>query len=633
MSLTQLRRRPAQRVEDLWDAHFRDPAAALRTRAGAARRATSSSTARPRVGASSRSVTTICSSRVRPTEAREWLARAQAQFAVLRDRRGELLAETGLRPADDRRGIAGRGARAAAWQSTPEAEELLPPQDRFWVSSTLGAAYFFTDRIDEAIRYLYDSAGDAARDGAVAAAAGGDVEPRRGAGDRRRLRAGARARAGRARAARALQQSAARARRALQPRGVAARPRRGRRLRSRQRRAMLDVATGEPGLPPQNHYCAVAAETYALHVADDAARCVAIAKAIHDRYPGGFNEVHYRWGAAVAAAHGPGRRRDRGAGERRRGRRAVKHAPTLCKAHERLAERYAAPAASRRPSGTSSSSSPRRRSGSRSRASAKYYLLKVQHELQHARVELDRADRQRQETDRAQPAARAAQRRAAAQGPRDRDAAGAARRRGDARPADAAVQSPLPRRRDAGAARHRRTPRRAARARADRPRPLQGINDRFGHPAGDPVLVRIGALFAARCAPPTSSAATAARNSASCFPIPTAPARRRRCRRSRRACASSPIRWEGHAIDGFTFSAGVAVLSGARPHVLGARRECRPRALRSEGRRSRPHADGGRHAPAPGPHVPTSLRRLNADSRRRSPRARRARRVSAGWSC
>ena len=56
-------------------------------------------------------------------------------------------------------------------------------------------------------------------------------------------------------------------------------------------------------------------------------------------------------------------------------------------------------AASRRPTRTSSNCSPRTDERLASRASVKYYLLKVEHELSHARAERDRADRQRQESE------------------------------------------------------------------------------------------------------------------------------------------------------------------------------------------------------------------------------------------
>ena len=145
----------SQRVEDLWDSHFRNPAEAC-----ARARALLATDTQPDGAAAAWARLTVgyyhLFFTVRPTEARDWLARAQAQFAVLRDRRGELLAMAGMA-----RLMIVEETPAAALDRLlgiyPEAEKLLPPQDRFWVSRTLGAAYYFTNRIDEAIRYLYDS--------------------------------------------------------------------------------------------------------------------------------------------------------------------------------------------------------------------------------------------------------------------------------------------------------------------------------------------------------------------------------------------------------------------------------------------------------------------------------------------
>src|SRR3982750_90472 len=91
-----------------------------------------------------------------PPEARHWIAQASERFAELAERRGSLLTEIGL-------------ARLAIIESSPvparerllalypEAQQVLPPQDRFWLLNAIGAAHFFTDRLDDAIRYLYEA--------------------------------------------------------------------------------------------------------------------------------------------------------------------------------------------------------------------------------------------------------------------------------------------------------------------------------------------------------------------------------------------------------------------------------------------------------------------------------------------
>ncbi len=140
---------------------------------------------------------------------------------------------------------------------------------------------------------------------------------------------------------------------------------------------------------------------YALHGRyDDADRYAGIAEDIYRDYPGGFNEVHYRWArAALLAARGPDDQAIAALQEAGAAAERVQHLPTQCKVNERLAQRFAAlgqyhdaflyqqrfiAAHTKRLS---------------NRASVKYYLLKVEHELRHARAELDRTERQRQESD------------------------------------------------------------------------------------------------------------------------------------------------------------------------------------------------------------------------------------------
>src|SRR4051812_31801393 len=383
--------------EDLWDDHFRDPAAAY-----ARAQALLTQTTQPDERAAAWAELTIGYHHLfftpRPTEAREWLARARARFSKMSDRRGELLADTG----SGRLMIVEQAllpARERLLAIYPEAQELLPPTDRFWVANALGAAYYFTDRIDEAIRYLHEalemlrSVAPSPQLPAImsnlaaALVAVGDHEPARElAQDALGLLEHYNnpqlllfARANLAESLLGMGQADA---------ALAAVD------------AMLDAADAVPKRAAQNHYCAVAAETYALHSHySEAERCVAVAKAIHDEYMGGYNEVHYRWAAAALAS---ARDVDDAAIDALLQAVAVadriKHLPTLCKAHERLAQRYALvgrfEAAYRHQQQFIAAQTQRLGS----RASAKYYLLKIQHELRHATSELDRTERQRQET-------------------------------------------------------------------------------------------------------------------------------------------------------------------------------------------------------------------------------------------
>jgi len=37
------------------------------------------------------------------------------------------------------------------------AQQVLPQLDRFWLLNAIGAAHFFSDRMDDAIRFLYEA--------------------------------------------------------------------------------------------------------------------------------------------------------------------------------------------------------------------------------------------------------------------------------------------------------------------------------------------------------------------------------------------------------------------------------------------------------------------------------------------
>src|SRR5581483_7118207 len=165
--------------------------------------------------------------------------------------------------------------------------------------------------------------------------------------------------------------------------------------------AMIDDLEHAHVAVMQNHYCAVATEAYAQHGRIDAAkRCASEAARIHAAHPGGYNEVHARWAEAVIADLGAEHAAAMSAFDRALAvAKRLDHLPTLCKASERAAKRAAAARDFEGAYGYQQIAHEALERRLTSRASVKYYLLKVQHELQHARSARDRAERQRQESE------------------------------------------------------------------------------------------------------------------------------------------------------------------------------------------------------------------------------------------
>src|SRR5689334_14547440 len=239
-----------------------------------------------------------------PLEARPYLAQAKRALADANERRGELLADIGLaRLAIVQR--APDAARESLLALYAEAKQVLPSEDRFWLLNAIGAAHYFTDRLDDAIRYLYEaleSLGNATRSPqhpavmsnlAAALVTVGDYAPSRELAetalaelvrfDNPQLVLFARSNL--AEALSGLGESD----RALEVCD-----------------AMLGDVDRAHVRATQNHYVAIAAEIYARYGRlDDAERCAARAQAILAEFPGGFNPVHAQWArAAVADARG-----------------------------------------------------------------------------------------------------------------------------------------------------------------------------------------------------------------------------------------------------------------------------------------------------------------------------------------
>jgi two-component system cell cycle response regulator len=544
-------------IEDIWDAHFRDPARAI-TRAEAALAAKPPPDERTKAWAELTTGYHHLFFSTRPVEAREALGRALQRFTALSDRRGELLARTGIA----RLLIVERAplsARESLLAIHAEARLTLPPQDRFWVVNALGATYFYTDRIDEAIRYLYEALETlrsielspqlptVMSNLSAALVTVGDYHP-----------------------ARELAQDALGLLEHFNNPQIL--------LFARSNLAEALLGSNEPGAAlevvdamlaqiataprhvAQNHYCAVAAETYA-HAGRivDAKRCVATARAIGDDYPGGFNEVHCRWAAAALADAGS----DDDAAFAALDSAIVAagqlgHLPTLCKAHARAALRYAklerferAYAHQRRLRDVEA-----RRHGSR--ASARYYLLKAEHELTHARAERDRAECQRQESD---ALSRQLERLNAELLERVRDVEAL-----QAQLAAEALRDPLTHllnRRyldsvmpaQLCSAARRAAPLVVALVDLDG---FKRVNDLHGHPAGDAVLRSIGAMLGASLRP--ADIVCRYGGEQFCVVLPDTDAAGAATALAGLAARLADLRvdWLGETLGGFTFSAGIA---------------------------------------------------------------------------
>ena len=485
---------PADAVPDLWELHFRDPAAAV-ARAEALL-AGGGADARARAWADLTVAFQHLFFTAVPGEARAPLDRAQQGFVALGDRRGEILARTGhARLLLIEQQV--EAARATLLGIYPDALRLLPPQDRFWVVNALGATYYFTDRMDEAIRYLHEAL-EALRtvppspqlptvmsNLAAALVTVGDYAP---AKELARDALAMLPRYNNPRLALFAQSNLAEAELGLGDLAAAL----------RLVDAIATTAGFDRPVAAQAHYCAIAAEVYALaHRVPDARRAAGVAADIRRDYPGGFNEVYSLWAAAVVAeAEAPGAdatltalQAAADAAQRHR------HLPTQCRAHERLAAHHAAAGAfeaAYRHQAALTDAQHRRLS---SRASIKYYHLKVQHELTHARSERDRAERQRAESEALN---RQLERLNGELVARMREI-----EQLQAQLAREAVHDPLTQlfnRRYlltvmpgllAGAAR-RETPLSVALIDLDH---FKQINDRHGHPAGDRVLAQVGQLL------------------------------------------------------------------------------------------------------------------------------------------
>ena len=547
------------RAAALWDRHFRDPEGAFAEAQALLRDADDLAP-----GVRAWSELTIAYHHLfftpNPREARPWIAAAAQRFAALDDRRGALLTEIGAArlAINESSPIPARDRLVALY---PEAQQVLSPQDRFWLLNAIGAAHYFTDRLDDAIRYLYEAL-ETLRDResspqnatvmsnlAAALVTVGDYAPAS------ELAAGALAELVHTENPQLVLFARSNYAEALVGSGDDAGA-----LAIVER--MLAEAPAPPRRAAQNHYMAIAAEVLARHgrIAE-AARCAETARAIYDDFPGGFNEVHRAWAEAVVADAGDDRdaaiRLLETAGEVSR---RLRYLPGECKAWARLAGRHAEAGAFEAAYHCAKRLLAAQTERLSHRASAKYYLLRVQHELSHARAERDRALSQRQETERLNEEL--------------------ARLNADlshkmiqvealqAQLAVEAVHDPLTqlfnrRYLDSvlpgliAAARRRDAPLALALVDLDH---FKQVNDRYGHPAGDVVLREIGRVLPNSLRP--SDVVCRYGGEEFCLVLPDADGFG-----AEKALASLAARlrdlrvtWDGQTLGGFSFSAGVAVL-------------------------------------------------------------------------
>ena len=130
----------------LWERHFRDPEASA-AQAEARLAGTPIETADARAWYALTLAFHHLFFTARPPDARRFLADAKRGFQQNGDRRGELLAAIGAA----RLAIVEREPDAARQQLMAlyaEALQALPPEDRFWLLNAIGAAHYFTDRLD-----------------------------------------------------------------------------------------------------------------------------------------------------------------------------------------------------------------------------------------------------------------------------------------------------------------------------------------------------------------------------------------------------------------------------------------------------------------------------------------------------
>jgi two-component system cell cycle response regulator len=497
---------------------------------------------------------------VTPLDARKWIALARNDFESLGDRRGMLLAEI----ASARLAIVERAAVAARDRLLAlyaEAQQILPPEDRFWLLNAIGAAHYFTDELGGAIRYLYEAL-EALRlappspqhptvmsNLAAALVTVGDYEPAR------ELAEAALAKLAQFDNPQIVMFARSNLAEALV--GIGDEP-----------RALVTVDEMLAGPPAtmhraaQNHYLAIAAEVYAHNGRiTDAVQCAATARAIYADFPGGFNEVHSRWAdAAVADAQGPAEAAIASLEAAADAAQRCKYLPIQCKAWDRLAQRQAARGNFKAAYACVRELLRAQTQRLSHRASAKYYLLRVEHELSHARDERDRALAQRIEIERTN---------------RELERLNSDLQHKmiqiealQAQLEVEAVHDPLTqlfnrRYLDSvapgliAASIRRGSPLALALVDLDH---FKQVNDRYGHPAGDLVLREIGRVLPMSLRPADIVCRYGGEEFCIVLPDANGAGAAKALASLAARLGDLRVQWNGQSLGGFTFSAGIAVL-------------------------------------------------------------------------
>jgi diguanylate cyclase (GGDEF)-like protein len=544
-------------VAALWEAHFREPAAAARRAREALDDpgvdARTAAWAELTLGWNQLYVTS------QALEASTTIPAALARFVALGERRGELLARIGIARLALMRQLP-QDAREAIRAIYDEAYATLPPQDRFWAVNVLAATYFYDNRIDEAIRHLHlaletlrmidvsPHLATAMSNLAASLVTVGDYTP-----------------------ARELAQDAiAMLARYDNPQVLLF-------ARSNLAEAQLgtddadgalatvDAMFAEAPTPmpnqAQGHFMAIGAEVYARHGRlDDAARCVREAEAIRDNFPGGYNTVYASWAKATLANAGDDDAAALDALDQAIAAAEQRfHVPTLCKA-------YAAAAARCAKLGRFEEAYARHvrllavaQERMTSRASAKYFLLKAEHELKHAREARDRAERERQESlalnrqlerlnrelERKVREVEDLQSRLAAEAVHD-----PLTQLFNRRYLDSVVPALL------SGANRRSAPLALALVDLDH---FKAVNDKHGHLAGDRVLMQIGRVLATSLRPADVLCRYGGEEFCVVLPDTDGAGARTALATLAQKLRELVVPWGGHTLSGFTFSAGIAV--------------------------------------------------------------------------
>ena len=547
------------RVTALWDLHFRDPEPAF-AQAQALLAEPANVDARTRAWCELTIAFHHLFFTAHPLEAKRWIAAATDSFAKTGERRGALLAEIGAARLAivERSPIAARDRLLALY---PMAQQVLPQLDRFWLLNAIGAAHFFSDRMDDAIRFLYEALetlrgserspqhSTVMSNLAAALITVGDYPPAR------ELAEAALAELENHNNGQLVLFARSNLAEALSGLGEHARA-----LELTER--MLADAPVAPRRAAQNHYMGIAAEVLARHGrVEEAARCAETAREILADFPGGYNEVHARWADAVVADAQDDRGRSlelltvaAEAAERHR------YLPGECKAWARLAERHAQAGDFEAAYDDSRKLLAAQTERLSHRASAKYYMLRVEHELGHARAERDRALLQRKETERLNAElerlnsdlqhkmiqVEALQAQLAVEAVHD-----PLTQLFNRRYLDSVMPGLL------GAAERRGTSLALALVDLDH---FKEVNDRHGHPAGDVVLREKGRVLPMALRP--SDVVCRYCGEEFCIVLTDAdgPGAEKVLSSLAARLRDLRVEWQGRTLGGFTFSAGVAVL-------------------------------------------------------------------------